>query len=468
MANAKSLDGLMNWLHRDEWRGPFAELWHQHLEPACANADVSFDELPDILGSHHFGVLWGCVFEDFLAHDLDDGRNIVDDYVKRRGWKESVANKAYMTALRSSVMSLYEISDIVPEEGFLARDLLRGGEPVRVHERSGTRYLKAWDRMAARMVRVGSRTEMAGGAMPFDFEASRTVLKILRQEERRAREKAGKAARPSRRRSAKGTPTSEALFDTSALRASAHMFTNVWLDRVLQRIRAPIVPQMYNSDGDELVFTTVSYPLDSGAHADAIRSALSAIPSLWPESETFWNWVGPATRTKKKQPAGGRMFITTLDDGSLVLGTLEIRDKLLILQANSRQRADRGRAMIEPALRGFVADPDIQTESVQKVLASAPAGRSDPPRSGLSSEDERAFVREAIEQHYMKVLDEPVPMLGDLTPRQAARSAKGREQLCEWLKYLENSAARQQIGSVMSSDDLAWMWDELGIADLRR
>jgi hypothetical protein len=85
-------------------------------------------------------VLWGCVFEDFLTRAFDDGRNIVDDYLKRRGWKESASNKAYVIALRSSVMSLYEISDIVREESFLARDLVRGREPVRVSERSATRY----------------------------------------------------------------------------------------------------------------------------------------------------------------------------------------------------------------------------------------------------------------------------------------------------------------------------------------
>lgn len=31
-----------------------------------------------------------------------------------------------MKAIRSSVMSLYEVSDIVPGQSFLARDLIRG------------------------------------------------------------------------------------------------------------------------------------------------------------------------------------------------------------------------------------------------------------------------------------------------------------------------------------------------------
>src|SRR5439155_18881852 len=116
-------------------------------------------------------------------------------YLKRRGWKESASNKAYMTALRSSVMSLYEVSDIVLDKSFLARDLVRGGEPVRVNERSGTRYLKPWDRIAARIVRVGSRTEMAGGALPFDHAASETLLDTLHRAVKKARREADKFAR---------------------------------------------------------------------------------------------------------------------------------------------------------------------------------------------------------------------------------------------------------------------------------
>jgi hypothetical protein len=104
--------------------------------PYCSNdilaqyaqkADIAFGDLPAVIGDERFAIVWGCVFEDFLARDLDDGRNIVDDYLKRRGWKESVPNKADMAALRSSVMSLYEISGIVRDESFLARDLVRGG-----------------------------------------------------------------------------------------------------------------------------------------------------------------------------------------------------------------------------------------------------------------------------------------------------------------------------------------------------
>ena len=161
--------------------------------------------MADVIGNPSASVVWGCAFEDFLACDFDDGSNIVDDYLKRRGWKESVANKRYITALRSSVMSLYEVSDIVRDQSFLARDLLRGGEPVRVSEKSATHSLKPWDRLAARVVRVGPRVEMAGGALPFSHELGERIragfaeLKVEARAEAVARAARGMAARRSTR-----------------------------------------------------------------------------------------------------------------------------------------------------------------------------------------------------------------------------------------------------------------------------
>jgi hypothetical protein len=466
MASAKSLAGLTKWLRRDEWRDALNELLDRHLGPACAKADVSFDELPGIVGDHHSGVLWGCVFEDLLARDLDDGRNIVDDYLKRRGWKESASNRAYMTALRSSIMSLYEISDIVWEESFLARDLVRGGEPVRVSERSGTRYLKPWDRMAARLVRVGSRTEMAGGALPFDYDTGETVLKALRRVGKKAHADVDKFAR----KLGQGIDSvllAEALTDTELLRASAFLFTSIWLDDLLQRTLNPTLPQMCNTDGDELMFTTIRCPLKPEASADAIQLALAAIPAFRAESKTFWNWIGPKEHASKKRKTDSQIFITTLDEGSLVLGTVELKDKTLVLEANSKQRAERGRALIEPLIGGLVGVPVVEARTVAQLMASRPAGKSKPLSSGLSPDEERAVIQESLDRHYLNLLDEPVPMLGNTTPRRAAKSAKGRKKLVAWLKLLENGAARHGGGSPMADCDLTWMWEELGVANLR-
>jgi len=91
-----------------------------------------------------------------------------------------------MSVLRTSVISLYEVSNIIKDTSFLARDLVRGGDPILVSERSATHTLKQWDRIAARIVQVRSKAMMAGGVLPFDRDASEELLKVLNNTAKRA------------------------------------------------------------------------------------------------------------------------------------------------------------------------------------------------------------------------------------------------------------------------------------------
>jgi hypothetical protein len=234
---------------------------------------------------------------------------------------------------------------------------------------------------------------------------------------------------------------------------------------VLQRMLNPRLPQICNTDGDELAITTVRYPLKAEVNADAVRRALAAIPAMRAESKTFWNWIGSQKRSGTRR-AGDHTFITTtLDDGSLVLGTLELKDDMLVLEANSHQRAERGRALIEPAIGELVGEPLIEAKTAAELMTSRAAK---PPSSGLLPDEERAVIHANLDRHYVNLLDQRVPALGNVTPRRAAKTEKGRQKLVAWLKYLENGAARHEACSPMAEYDLRWMWDELGVADLRR
>jgi hypothetical protein len=121
-----------------------ASTLHHHIAAACEGGDVDPSDLAGIIDEHAFIAVWGSAFEDLLTKDLPGGRNIVDDYLKRRGWKESVPTREYLAGLRRSALSLYEVSEVVPGESMALRDLVRGGDPVRVIERSGSRNLHQW------------------------------------------------------------------------------------------------------------------------------------------------------------------------------------------------------------------------------------------------------------------------------------------------------------------------------------
>jgi hypothetical protein len=86
---------------RDPWSGAFSDVLEHHLGPACTKAGIEIDELAGIIGNDWAATLWGCAFEDFLTRELSEVGNIIE-------------------------------------------------EPVRNSERTATRTLKQWDRIAGR------------------------------------------------------------------------------------------------------------------------------------------------------------------------------------------------------------------------------------------------------------------------------------------------------------------------------
>ena len=174
------LSGIMKWCAREDWRPRVDAVMAEHFEPAMKAFGLDFQEIGEALGET-WAVTLGCAFEDFLTRRFGPGdENPVQVYLRRRGWKEPVTARTYMTALRTSLMSLYEASDIIPGQSFRARDLVRGGDPVLVSERTATRTLKTWDRIAARIVEHNGKMILAGGLLSFTLEASEGLFSRLR------------------------------------------------------------------------------------------------------------------------------------------------------------------------------------------------------------------------------------------------------------------------------------------------
>jgi hypothetical protein len=88
----------------------------------------------------------------------------------------------------------------------------------------------------------------------------------------------------------------------------------------------------------------------------------------------------------------------------------------------------------------------------------------EPEQPGLVGPEVEAAVRQFMDAHYRRTLDEPVPMLGDKTPRECARTRAGRTRVVRWLKDMENNERRRAAATGKTPYDFAWMWDELGLA----
>jgi hypothetical protein len=470
MARAGSLSGLIKYIHRTDWDEALDDVLAQHLGPACRNFDIEPDEIAQILDAGHSMTLWGCALEDFMASEYDGGRNVVDEYLKRRGYAESGGAKHYMQALRGAVMSLYEVSDVVPGQSFLARDLIRGGDPVRVIENSGTQTLKAWDRIAARLLYLGSDWRMGGGVLLFQRRAAEFVIAALQRMDgwlpNDLREYADRVIGPI------GTAQIDRyLAEVPPLSLAGPTFTGVWLADALDRALNPQLPQLHNTDGDPIVMCTSTFPLLAGVKAAQCRAALADVPGLLKESAKLFNWVRNADDESKEKLSGQTKCAITMtatnSRGDTLLGRVEIKKGTVVLSTNSRKRAARGEALIAGALRALVGEPAREEVTADDMLAET-ARRPRKPRAEIPPEQARAIIHGYLDQHYRKTLDEPIPALGGISPREAARSEAGRAKVVDWLKNMENHAAKAGGGAdPMASYDFGWIWRDLGVAEFR-
>src|SRR5437899_6819523 len=135
----EAVEHLARWAARSRWKEECRRALAAHFEPVCAKAGISEDELAATLREFHYEMVEACAFEDFCSRrPAARRRNVIDDYLDQRGWKESIQARDYLRALRGSVMSLYEVVEVKPGRDLVLRDLVRGGEPVEVEHRLGS------------------------------------------------------------------------------------------------------------------------------------------------------------------------------------------------------------------------------------------------------------------------------------------------------------------------------------------
>ena len=457
----KAIDNLMKWSANEEWTPFREEVFAQHFDMICDRFDTTEEEIADLLG-HAFAMVFGVVLEDFFtARFGDEGdKNVIDDYLKRRGWREKVPAKRYLEALRDSVLSLYEVVELDPGHSMTVRDLVLGGDPVTVEEKLGSESAARWDRIAGRIVTVNKKVYFTGSLLLFPHEVADEVLAGIEEMVKRIKRKL--------RREAKKHGEQAGIVDDDMreklLSTSARFFTQTWLIDALERATGPM-PEIRNTDGDEIVFSQARFPItDEVAKVITSLDKINELERDEPD-EMRWTWHGRGSPSERMSRENGLAFGTEDETGRTILGNVEIGEDTLVLSTNSKERAEKGRDLLLSHLDGLVGQPLTSHQSMEKMLEE----RTDAPptQPELPAEVAEQAIHSVLDSHYRRALDEPVPFLDGKTPRQAARSKKGREQVTSWLKKLENSEARRAASQGQQPYDFQWMWREMKIDQLR-
>lgn len=448
------LSKLIKYLGCAPWDDMMDEMLAAHLGPACQAMDLEPAEMFDIIGNHWEGQLWGCAFEDLLAQEWEpDGLNIVDDYLKRRGWNEKAPNKAYMRALRNAVMSLYEVSEVVPGQSMTLRDLLRDEAPVTVREHSATQSLVNWDKIGTRLIEVNGCHRISGALLAYSPDGAEQLIEAFSDLANDGLDN--------------GEPGHSV--PTDLLRTCGPLFTNIWLLDCLNEAMPRSLPDMVNADGDDLVFHRIVFPLAKGVIGKNVARKLNAAQWLEPASDTFWNWLTHDEGSKKPRAANaGHAFVTTTGNGALVFANVELAGRKLIVEVNSAARAQLAIRQMSEWLGEYVSAPLTEIRTMAQVMADDAAGEPKENALDIPPDEMERIVHGMLKREYEKTLDEPVPALGNKSPRALARTKGGRTKVADWLKRIENGAAKFDASDPMATYDFTWIWDELGLIDLRR
>jgi SEC-C motif len=359
-------------------------------------------------------------YSSWFAYDFDlgEGLTLFDVFLEREAKRLGTGERNFLEGMRGSHLRLYEILEVKPELGFELRDLW-DDRRLYVRERAATRQLVAWDLIVGRIGPSGDG-EIVFETLPYVFPAAAKddLMKGLRKAHRVFTEEFGNNG------------------IAEFFKRMAPVFHKLWLEQVA----LPPRPKIITGDGEPFIFAKVIFDL---LDRDAAIRSLAHRDDIVDHGDGSYGWLEPAGNFQRSA------------------GAIVIEEQRVIFETTSQKRAEKGRDELPSLLGGAVRFKAISYEDVGQALKRAPQTPKN-KQADIPIEEQRRVLGEYYEQHYRKWLDEPVPALGNRTPRHAAKLKTVRPKLIALLKDFESRAERQRRAG-KPAYDFSWMWVELGL-----
>jgi hypothetical protein len=342
-----------------------------------------------------------------------DGRVLADWYLEERGRNLLGHERAWLTAQLASWLSVWEVVEVEPGKSIRLRDQLTGAECT-VSEVSGSQTLSPHLLLLARVVQQDGLSVLIGmHPSALTPQVGRDTLDHIRTELGLT-----KTATPEELR-AGDRPTK---------------LIEIWRDAV-EEIEDRPLPRLLNTDGEDLVLIEDHYKLVGTGTRAAVEAELTNLRDVHPPE--------PGERKRRyrvvRENAPGKAMQDTL------MATIAVKARELVVETNSRPRADILRGRMESLCGDRVRFQ--RREERDPLEAMAEQGQR-PERATRQPEGPEvdAFLRDFKARHYATWLDDSLPALDGLTPREAATQPKHRARLDTLLKEMEYHESQEAPG----------------------
>ena len=350
------------------------------------------------------------------------------EYARLHANELSPHEHRFLRAACEAPLSFAAVTAVDPGRSIDLKDILTG-EAHHVVERGASSSLEAGHIILTRVVADGDMAIMVGlGPYPLSPHDHNRVIDF--------RERFLTLLGPVDRTTLKSRATEVVLF----------------YRQLVEQALNPAPPQLRNTDGDRFEPTTLEFELNCGVREAFDRIAMLSVVRS-PEEI-----LEDATRSD-----AGELVEVEIDWGkkgnrqhrdwdNTTLGQVTLTPGAIRVSVNSAKRAKKIRGLIEKRLGQDVLYLRQTIESVDALLD--PSRRRDPDAPDQSAADPfaatpegRAYISELNRRHWEGWLDGKIPALGNITPRQAAKTPLGRERLeallCEYAWRRDASPANQ-------------------------
>lgn len=358
-------------------------------------AFLPFD-YPDVesvqLMFEHFFMPW------FLFH-WEEGR-VAREYLRFYRQKLNKHESGFIEAMLKSYYSFYQVLEVEREKSIFLEDLFLG-TTHRIKEKQATRTLKRGHIVFSRILTLGADSIFIGMAPwvinPIKYDAIADFKEFLKL------------------RIKKITP--EFL-------ARGHNEIISYFFMLLEDIFYPELPKLHNTDGDPIVMTKVYFKTTL-----APEEVLKVLMPM-----TLHEEVEDAEKKKDKNRNTITLEFPWLKRGNkmhthwktTILGHFIVAPGKVTLEVNSQNRAETGRKLIERSGKGKIMFERMVMESEKSLMEKA---QKTPPKEVEITPKIEEQIKEIMKSHWDNWFDQPIPMLGFETPREAIKKKEGREKL---------------------------------------
>ena len=346
---------------------------------------------------------------------------------------EDAYQKAFIKANCESRYSIYEIIHVVRQKSITLKDILRGHK-ITIHEKLGSETLKKGYVIMARIVTI-NEDSIACGICPQALPPH-CLLSMVEFKQNFTKNKFF---------------TDGMLFELD-LEIRTH-----YLDLINELNENPF-PKLQNTDGDEFSMHTIYYSLS----CSPLRAfeALAELAEGMNQSELaqdgVYNSYNQLIEISFPWCVTGNNI--NKDWSNTVYGHITIKDNSLVIEVNSAKRA---KAILEEINTHLSKEEATYLHTTQKSiqdLLKEPHESLDNPCD--DSPEIQAILKEMNHQHWVSWLDTEIPALNHVTPRKAAKTAKGRELLDALFVDFHN---KNQSGFSQYPVNLHFLRQELGM-----